>query len=629
MNINLNSGFANITTFAVSANNLSGFNVDWGDGTYSKSFPHTHQYSKNGNYVVRILGCNSLSSVTYLENVCVSNWIQPAVSITTNPISSYTGCGATFTACVSSLSPNMTLYFYSSGSGSVPYTYPEGFWDHLNPRWRFLDEDGDYISSATISGTPIKYGTETVAYSSCYTFQYVDDMPANNVILFLTLKTPHANSRVYSAVSHTVSALTPTKLCITEDGIRDIYELQWATVPIPYVISVCNDEVAGCSNLLHYTSGAIVSATFTSICTYLNEAVPLYTISLTDENCHHTGGYVLTSLTISETLIPSISTIRVEDDCNQTGIYELKDVRVPAHEAKITATAIITYPVGSATATVTLTGESNTFTVYPFEDYNKFRRKGESEDISETMNFYAFTDRMRNHEVLWNYLDALFGTDLESLGTRTYFGIERFVDQHQDLDRCNLNSLLDMAEKYDVNVDDYSLALPYEVRRILDMVSMPLEKIVGARCVCNTNFFDCAACCGGSICKTCGYDLNTNIGDQLTYSDYVTAGTSILYTVKGNDVYDIVPITQQNGQNVFQLNTLSANCFQETGIDKYCFYEWLNTPAGNPIESEIDYDSEFTTIDQTLSSPEDWFGNGGIVEEVLNFILLRGLELDE
>lgn len=622
MNLNLNSGYAEITTFAVSGNSLSAYNVDWGDGTYSKSFPHYHEYADSGNYTVQIVGCAALSGVVIEEEICVSDIIQPKLEVITDPLTSFVGCGATFEVCVSSLDPNITLHFYASGSDSNPYTEPEGFWDHLKPRWRFLDEDDNYIATATFSGTPIDVSSNTVAYSGCYTFKYIDDMP-NTPIVFVTMETPNSNSRIYSGLEHTVSALEPNSICITEDGIRDIYDIQWAGIPIPYVVSFCN-TTNDCSTILHYISGSVTDSKLTGMCTNINQTISSYDVNLYDENCFNVGGYILTSVTVPVSDIPSVSSYNVvEDACSKTGEVTYETVRLPSYNAIISASATVSY----GGDVYEIEGQSNSFTLYPFQEYHKFRRQGESEDLGEKLQYYAFTDRMRNHNTLWEYADAIMGAGLDTLGSRSYFGIDRFADQHSDLDRCNLNALLDMSQKYDVNVDDYALDTPYNVKRIMDMVSMPLEKVVGTRCVCNTNFAQCESCCGANVCGLCGFDKTTNIGDAITNSEYVTAGEDILYKEEAGEVYEIVHVLQQDGEDVFKINTLSADCVNER--NDLCFYRWDKTQQNNPIESEIDYNSELTTIDHTLSTAEDWYGDGGIVEELLNYELIKGLGLDE
>ena len=238
----------------------------------------------------------------------------------------------------------------------------------------------------------------------------------------------------------------------------------------------------------------------------------------------------------------------------------------------------------------------------------------------------AFTDRMRTHPELWDYVDSLMGDGLESIGNKMFFGVDRFQDQHADLDRCNLKSLLDMSSKLDVNVDDYALDTPSDVKRILDMASMPLEKIVGGRCVCNTNFSECEACCGANVCGLCGFDKTTNIGSTITNTEFVTAGEDIIYKEKTGNVYEIVHVMPQDGEDVFLINTLSADCLSDR--EDICYYRWDKNAQGNPIESEIDYNSQHTTIDPSLSSAEDWFGDGGVIEEILNYVIIKGLELD-
>lgn len=622
MNINLNTGFSKTTVFSISGEDIEGFDVNWGDGTISNTQPYIHVYPNAGNYSILVIGCSGLSGTVLTENVCVEDQYPASINIIDYPTYTIAGSVGTFVVEVISPESNITLHFYASGSDSRPYSQPEGFWDHLDPRWRFLDENDNIISTATFSAEPIEVDTNTVAYSATYTFKYIDDMP-KDVVLFVTQEIPDHNSRVYSAITHTVSGELPTHICITEDGVRPIYSMQWAGVPVPYMISFCSEN----SKLMHYISGNILSANFSSICSVITDSVNITTISVKDENyCFYTGGYLLTSTTINPDQI-SPPTIDIEyDECSDDRVPIFTEYRLPARDSKLTVVGEATYDGN----TVTVSGVSNTFSVYPFEEYNKFRRLGESEDLGEKLKYYAFTDRMRNYSGLWEYVDALMGSDRKSLGSKAYFGIDRFVDQHSDIDRCNIKSILDSASEIGIVVDDYALNdMPYEIKRILDLASMPLEKIVGSRCFCNMNFSSCNGCVGKNVCGTCGFNKKDNVGDQLTTSDYITAGTDILYIENGGSTaFEILHVLPQGGSNVYPLSTLTASPIYESGLNNYCFFKWNNAFQGNPIESEIDYLSPFTSINPQLSSAEDWYGDGGVFEELLNYNLIKGLGLD-
>lgn len=594
------SGLSNITQFTLSSVDLDNVSIIWGDGTISDEINHT--YETPGTYNIIVNGCSATDAADFTYTVCVSNYISPSVTISTPAVSSIAGVGETFTATVISTFDNITLNFYASGSDSRPYESPPKFWDHLDPRWRFLDTAGNIITTATFSGTPILYDTTVVAYSANYEFKYIDDMP-KNVVLFVTQHIPDHNSRVYSAIQHAVSGEMPTSVKISEDGTNPIYFLQYAGIPIPYLITMSSDN----SNLLHYVSANIISAEFSSICSVVSDQIYTETIPVLDSNsCFYTGGYLLTSTIIDPAQIPEPTVSIDPRECNNESDLIYSEYRIPARDAKITVVAEVSFNGNTAT----ISGESDVFSIYPFSEYNKFRRIGESEDLGEHLKYYAFTERMRNHSMLWEYVDSIMGTDLESFGPRTYFSIEKFVDQHSDIDRCSIRSIIDSSKKMGVTIDDYSISdMPYSIKRILDIASMPLEKIVGTRSVFVSEDY-------------------SNIGDELTLTDYISAGQDILYKENGGstvmETFHVMP----QSTNVFLLSTLSATPFNNGGINNYCFFKINTDNLDTPIESEIDYLSEFTTINPQLSTAEDWFGDGGVIEELLNYNLIKGLGLD-
>lgn len=595
---------------------LSNFNIDWGDGTDNISL--SHNYSDVGEYTIIVDACrSSTTSIVSTVDVCVNPGIVDQVYFSVYPVSSYTGCGSTFEITFSALQLP-TFYFYSSGSNSNPYQQPQNFWSHLKPQWRFTDENNNFIETISVSATNIT-ALSTVGVSGTYTFKYVDDMPGSTN-LFVTMEVVDAgiNSRVYASVPHSIIALEPTDLVITQDGIRPINQIQWSGVPIPIVISVANLN-SNCSNILHYTSGSLISANITGRCSTIDENIPLQTFELFDENCFSTGGYILTSITI--TAIPPISVQGIFDPCE----YETQEkeyIRRYAMDTQIFAKAVVSDGVNN----FTLTGISNTFSIYPFENFYTFRRHGESHNISDDLNYYGFTEYIKQHENLWKYSDAILDDSIDSLGTNLYYKIDQFVKNTQDLDRCDLKSLRNAATELDVVFEDYNLSFPNELNRIVELASLPFQKLIGTRCVCNTNFYKCENCCNTNVCKLCGFDKRTNIGDILSFTDYITAGTPILYRETGSQIYEIFNVLPQGGQNVFQLQTLTAQNFDT--ITDYCFYEWDSTYQNNPIESEIDYQSEFNMISPTVTSITEWYDENGILEEMINYTLTKGLELD-
>lgn len=612
MFLNYNTGFTNISEITILPS-FSAFSVSWGDGTYSNKYPHNHVYSSDGEYIISIEGCSANSAISLQETVCIEDLIKPSIEFETYSLSSYAGDGAEFKIQIQSPYPETTIYFYASGSNSVPHKGEDGFWDHLNPRWGFFkNADRQPFDFLKTQGTPILTGgvDNPISYYSEIEFKYIDDMPGN-VILFATMGVPFGeNSRIYAATDHEIVGLPPTKLKISEDGIQNINKTQWAGVPIPFVISFSNDV----SNILHYVSGGIVTSQIISDCHPVTSSIISQTINLYDENCFNSGGYLLSSITIDPELIDPIKETTISIPCSNE--IETIQTRIPAFNCKLTVSAIGVFDGQE----YTLTGESTPFLIYPFDEFYKFRRIGESENLSEQLNYYAFTDRMRGHSLLWDYINGIMGDGLESLGTKSYFGIERFVDQISDIDRCNLKSIIDKAEMMDVSIDDYGInSFPTGIRRILDVASIPIEKIVGTKCKCIMNFFTPI---DGSTkkCKICGIVHDSNLGSVISLNDYVLNGEELIYLDKnGGDTYGIFNVVIEEDSTVLSALNLE--------FDRYCYYRWNKSGTFPQIECEIDYDSPHTSLSPEISSVEDWYGDGGIIEELLMFEFIKNLEL--
>ena len=50
---------------------------------------------------------------------------------------------------------------------------------------------------------------------------------------------------------------------------------------------------------------------------------------------------------------------------------------------------------------------------------------------------------------------------------------------------------------------------------------------------------------------------------------------------------------------------------------------WGESLSGTNINNVIDWDSEYTTLDKTLSA--DWYTDNGLIEKFFNYILTKNL----
>lgn len=593
--------------------------ISWGDNTFSHTSTATHVFSAHGIFNVLVSNCAETSafSLSVLRGEFFENNIQISYS---DNLSAYAGCSKTFNIAVSSVSPSATVFLYASGSNSVPYITPRTFWSHLNPEWEFQNVNGSPIAELTMNGTAVyNSSSQLLGYSALSTVYFIDDMPGNP-ILFFTMKIDEynmpINSRVYSALSYSVSSQTPKNLHITADGINDINITQWADVNMPYTITVHGNQ---CNSIVYNASGYLTQIDIIQNCFGIdsdNYTRFLSAVNLTDSNCRPTGGYSINNLFLSSAFLSAdqLYSNYSTEACDPN----IEDIEY--HKKRITPLNIVLSAHGlfNINGTIySLSGTSAPFNIYPLENIHKYYKKGEEKTTYDIIKRYSHfdLDQLPN---LDNYCRIVAGED----GIDFYGKTQNFAKDHMDIDVCSIKSLQDIASKKAVSIDTFDLSYPKEIEKFIDDFSIPLSKLIGTRCVCNMNF-NCQNCCGKNICTVCGFDKKNNLGKPLTSSSPVSANQVLIIREDRSEIYEFYNVTQ----NTIVMN-LTGFPFDEKGIDKFCFFEWNQTHQNNPVESVINYRDPRNLLNSGLSSINEWYSDNGVMEEVFNYLLTKNL-LDE
>jgi hypothetical protein len=615
------SGFKYVTGFTFTDNSsASDHFVNWGDDTFSYQTDSSHVYSAIGLYDV-YAGSQDGTASFYLS-VYDGEYFTNKIEVSRTALSSVVSCPFTFNINLSSDKSVNTVVLYASGSKSSPYQETRNFWSHLNPEWEFL-YNGTQISQLEIIGKPVYSGSSIIGYSANSAVSFLDDMPGNPVLFFTVQnfdnKIPN-NSRVYSAFSHSICAVAPDKLFITADGINPLNSIQWSDQDIPYIISVGSSQIS-CTNILHYISGNIMGIDFKSGCYGMSLSAIQFnsgSINLFDSDCFPTGGYTLSSFFYPGSSLPPIITTNNSDKCNANyDKIEFYKTRYTPIGVSLSATGKFQY----GNAVLTLTGQSEPFDLVAFENRHDFYRDGEDytvyDIIRDSVPFEL--DQFKNFNL---YLSAIAGPG-DTLG-KVYDKIHNFSKDFSDLEICTYESLIDKSIKLDSSIEDYGLEIPEELKRIFNFSTIPLQKLIGTRCVCNTNFVECQGCKYTNICSICKFDKRNNLGNNISLTEYITAGDTIIYKENGDQLFNFLAIQPQES-NVFKLNTLSAEPIYSKGIDKFCFFRWDRTPQNNPVQSVVNYNDSRNMLNPSLSTNTDWYGDNGIVEEIFNYILTKNL----
>lgn len=615
------SGIKNITefTFKVTPEQNSPV-VAWGDNTFSNSNTATHVYSSIGLYQVFGGTCSSTSS--FFVSVYDGEFFTDKITVDSQAPSSIVSCPFSFSINLSSKDQVNTVILYASGSNSSPYSQDRNFWSHLNPEWQFSFQ-GNQISEITLTGTPVYSGTNILGYSAVSSVEFSDDMPGNVNLFFTVIKKEQdvpVNSRVYSCLSHSICAVVPDRLFITSDGINPLNSIQWADKKIPILISVGSSQNS-CTNILHYVSGNLTSLKFLSDCYGFNLSAFQYSVGQIDSfdsNCFPTGGYFLSSVFYPGSSLPAIQYQNNLNSCdNNIDKLEFLPYRNTPKNISISATGIFSYN----NQTYSLTGQSNVFDLLAFENRHEFYRKGEDYTVYDILNKSLPFD-VTQLDNFNSYLSSIAGEG-DSLG-KIYDKIYNFNKDHSDIELCTYDSLINKSIMLDSVIDDYGLELPEELKRLFNFSTIPLQKLIGTRCSCNTNFIECDNCYATNICGVCKFDKRTNLGNVINQNDYISAGEIILYKESGGEIYNFLPVKNQDS-DVYQLKELSSLPVNYGSPSNYCFYRWNQTPQNNPIQSVVNYNDERNKLNPSLSSNNDWYGDNGIIEEMFNFVLNKYL----
>lgn len=607
------SGYKFETVFSASFSGLSGTTyINWGDGIIHELDTAGHIYSAANEYTVWVTNCATTSSFSL--SVYPGNIFTNDIVVTYESLSSYASCPNTLTLNVSSTTPTTTVLLYSSGNSSNPTSGDTSFWAHLTPTWGFYNSQNEPISEIELTCTPVYSGSLLLGYDATSAITYKDDMPGNSV-LFFTINQEEAavkiNSRAYAALNHTTSAAVPNRIAITSDGIRELYPLQWADYAVPYVTSVYNDTLS-CSNIMHYASGYLTGIAFVSDCYGI--AAEHYQYALNEVN-----PYAMQSFVLPSSALPADDVIVSDIECGGNP-YDRETLRKRNTPVQVSISASGLFDVNGVT--YSLTGISSPFDIYPFADFNKFYRKGEDKTVYDLLERYSHVD-LNQLPTFAQYLSAVCGEG-DSLG-KSYDKIQNFAKDHTDIDVCQIDSVYDISEKLDVDIENFGLLFPQELKRAMDFFSVPLQKLIGARCKCNTHFVACNASCEPAFCSLCGFTKKSNLGRQLTLTDNVTAGTTLLYKQNGSSDFNYLPIKNQNNSDIYPLTTLTAYPLFDRGLSNFCVYEWDQTPQNNPVEGIVNYKDSRNNLSPSLSSVDDWYEEGGIIEETLNYILTKNL----
>lgn len=276
---------------------------------------------------------------------------------------------------------------------------------------------------------------------------------------------------------------------------------------------------------------------------------------------------------------------------------------------------------------------SNKFQIKPFKRPYELRRYNESWESEEFIHSLALAEHTYMNPVLFdNFIKVSVGgvdSSYQSLGRTMYERIANFVKNHSDVDVCNLNQLYSHHKAIDNPIDDYRLNYPPEIRRLMDILSIKKTRLLPGLCKCDKNFVTELG-----NCIYCNHKHPLNRGTEAKTSDNYMVSANVpfvvenIYSVNDKTKFDIVypTIDDLGGVEKAWLDELdSVSWLMSKDYHKYLIYEYIPTTCDFQVEGHINWDDEYTTLSPTVSSLSAWYGERGLLEELLNFEIHKGI----
>lgn len=270
------------------------------------------------------------------------------------------------------------------------------------------------------------------------------------------------------------------------------------------------------------------------------------------------------------------------------------------------------------TGVVSVTGTSSEFKVYDLDSSFNIAKINESWSYSDYFKGLAFPENLNSMDSLHEFIAAAVGDGnplKENLSSTIYEKIANFVQNHGDIETANIEMVQGLIEQIGLDVPFPQYNFPAAVKRLVDLFSIHKQNL------------------RGSI----NYETDiekiknpTPLNNANTQTVLITANQYYLFESKQNNGKYMVFANQLDKEptDIYPVTDLEVNGLLKPLVEHYYIYH-CNFALKNKevpfLDNVIDWTSQFTTFNYSMSSYDDWYGPNGIVETMFNNLLTKQL----
>lgn len=318
---------------------------------------------------------------------------------------------------------------------------------------------------------------------------------------------------------------------------------------------------------------------------------------------------------------------------------------VTATDVRITATTLVNDPFyysvsgfNVSAAVRTITGESNLFDIFSYGGKYGIAKINEGFDFSNFLGNQRYAEYQYNSEYFDNMLMLLSASLGHSsskpyeFGKTAYEKIANFIDNNSNVDTANIQGLVSMSNEVGFQLEPVNYEYPPQIKRIVDILSISHRGLFGSVNTFNADF-NRHNSSSSSFATSIGTELSVltsifPVSASLVAYEKFSGINRLVRTAKlsGVDFNDTLPLSAFNSTWGWAIPVPTS--ITGTNIGSYFkFYNYIPTIEGSIRNSVIDWNDSTTTLSFYTSSYIDWSRDNGIVDNIINYELTKGLRL--